>query len=130
LRSYYFVLSVLLHNLSNNENNQALLAKINRFMRDSHEILGDSHQKFVSVMYPFEHAAGEVSLAVYLMNKLPNVDDWRDMYYTIQEVLDRFFDLYGRILSRLATIAEKVEAAAGLPPLPDVEEPDTETTSS
>lgn len=98
-------------------------------MRDSHEILGELHQRFISVMYPFEHAAGEVSLTVYLMNKLPDVSDWRGMYYTIQELLDRFFDLYGRILSRLVIMAERVETVIGLPPLPDVE-PDTENADS
>jgi Zn-dependent protease with chaperone function len=67
------------------------------------------------VAYPFPHAGGIVTLAVYLTSDVNHSDAIIRDYLKSDAILDRVFQIYGRIMGRLAVLA--LEAEAQMEPL-------------
>ena len=67
------------------------------------------------VAYPFPHAGGVVTLAVYLTSDVNHSDAIIRSYLIADAVLDRVFQIYGKIMGRLAVLA--LEAEAQMEPL-------------
>jgi len=76
---------------------------------------------FRSQSYPFEHARGKISLARYLVEKLPDPGSDRGIYFQLAPMaLERVQEFSMRARGRLAYLAERVEMdLAGLPQLPE-----------
>jgi Zn-dependent protease with chaperone function len=104
---------------SGNENNERLHNAIRRgaqALRDRLE--GLSWKVGDSILYPFDHARGEITLAQYaLPPAVPDKDDIRGLLEAADAVVGKLAPLYSRIIGRLVTIAEEAEKAVGLPPL-------------
>lgn len=66
--------------------------------------------------YPFEHAAGQITLARYAVGELPEKNNLGGMISAAQEAVESIEQLYARLLGEVAQICEAVEAALGLPP--------------
>jgi hypothetical protein len=69
------------------------------------------------MLYPFDHAQGEVTLGRFAIPSLPDSSAIGDLLQVGETALDRLVPLYARILGRLALAALEVERALGLPPL-------------
>ena len=70
-----------------------------------------------AVLYPFDHAQGEVSLQQFAIPSVPDARAIGELLEVAQTALDRLLPLYSRILGRLALASEEVEQALGLRPL-------------
>jgi Zn-dependent protease with chaperone function len=69
------------------------------------------------VLYPFDHAQGEVSLGKFALPAVPDETAIGELLQTAENVFDRLIPLYSRILGRVALAIEGIERAVGLPPL-------------
>jgi len=117
LRNESVTLGLMLQYLQGNESNQALISAV---LDCAHRIHGDLvqiHTRTTSLIYPFDHAEGEISLARYLVSGIPAEEQVGHLGQATEQLVDRFTGLYARVLARLAQTAECVEQAIGLKPL-------------
>ena len=75
-----------------------------------------------STDYPFDHAKGNVAIAEYALEKVPDVDDLNGVCSASDGAQDKLFGLHWKLMSQLAVAAEKVEAALDLAPMKAPEE--------
>jgi Zn-dependent protease with chaperone function len=80
--------------------------------------LNSLHGLLAGVAYPFDHADSTVTLQSYAFMTPPDGQRLFDLYALSDQVLDRLYEVYYRLLGRLAWTAERAEAAVGLEPLP------------
>src|SRR5438046_2565255 len=73
---------------------------------------------------PFGHAAGEIAVSQYRLEEIPPADQVGELAAAAEELLTKLLALYFRTMAQLAVTAEQVEAALGLPRLPDPPEPE------
>ncbi|HEX6738350.1 MAG TPA: hypothetical protein VF310_08770, partial [Vicinamibacteria bacterium] len=79
-----------------------------------HRALDGLLRALEGVPYPFDHAAGALSLAAFVANDLPAPINDFSAYLRAEHALSRLHAFHDRALGRLALIAEQVEAAARL----------------
>jgi hypothetical protein len=69
-------------------------------------------QRLTAAAYPFPHAGPPLSLSTFVVRGLPSADGTSgDTLLRNGQLLRRLQDLHARILGRLATLAEQIEAA-------------------
>ncbi|MCO6456265.1 MAG: M48 family metalloprotease [Pirellulaceae bacterium] len=68
--------------------------------------------------YPFQHAECSITVAEYALPQLPAPDDLPGVLQALHELLEKLLELYYRAMAHVAVIAQHVETAAGLEPLP------------
>ncbi len=73
------------------------------------------------VPYPFAHSYEHMTLADFVVAWPQEDGDLEQLYEATQQTLDRFYEVYFRVAGRLAFIAQQLEEAVGLAPLPEVE---------
>lgn len=133
LRRLLGTLELLSEQLSD-ENSQELIDQLGLIQNQAHEHLVASREGLMHSHHPFAAGEEEITIGTYLIERLPErrvalgraifeVDPqlMTEVYEAGQIVGERYYSLYLRVLGGLAMIAEQVETAAGLPPLPDVE---------
>jgi len=123
LREHLFGLAFLMNQLGGNERNPLYWQEVLRVATVVAELVGQILTKLADVPYPFEHASGDVSVSDYLLNRLPPANEVGALFAAADELHDKLGTLYFRLMAQLAVTAEKVEAAIGLPRLPDPPEP-------
>ncbi len=125
LQGTYVSLGTLLQNAPGNESNQACVDQIRLLGGQLTGELRDLRQRLAHVDYPYAHADGSVTVATYAIKKLPRADDLGEIMGETEAALERIIALYFRILADLVVVAEKVETAAGLQPLPLKQSPES-----
>jgi Zn-dependent protease with chaperone function len=102
-----------------NEKNDRLHNAIRRGARRLHDLLQELSWKVGGgVLYPFDHAHGEISLARFVFpSVLPAADDINELIQMSHDVVDKIIPLHCRLLGRLILAAEEVERVFGLPEL-------------
>jgi len=70
------------------------------------------------IAYPYEHADGDVNCGQFAVPVVPQLDDVNGVIQISELSLNRLYRLYFRVLSELATAAERAEQLAGFPELP------------
>jgi Zn-dependent protease with chaperone function len=70
-------------------------------------------------LYPFDHAQAETTLCEYMLPHLPGDGDLAGIVEAYEHMQSRLITMQARLFARLALAAEKIEAAIGLPPLPE-----------
>ncbi|HKM54301.1 MAG TPA: M48 family metallopeptidase [Isosphaeraceae bacterium] len=111
-------LLAVLKQYEGNEQNQRLndaILRGGRELKDRLQELSTALQG--GMLYPFDHAQGEVTLGRFAIPSVPDSSAIGDLLRVGETALDRLVPLYARILGRLALAAEEVERALGLPPL-------------
>ncbi len=68
--------------------------------------------------YPFEHGTQGITCADYLAPAIANRNDIGAVTIGAMGAMERFTDLSFRVLARLVDVAERVETALAMPPLP------------
>ncbi len=75
-------------------------------------------ERLGEVAYPFPHATPGITLADWAFPKLSMDTHWADLYQEAGGGQDRLGDGYFRGLARVTWIAERIEAALGMEPMP------------
>ena len=126
---------ILLHNLlalfahvSGNQQNAALHDAILSRVQAIRMRLRTLHDELGSQLYPFDHARADMTLREYALPRMPDEQDIAGLLQTAEQVCEKLVAVQMRLFARLAAAAEKVEAAVGLPPLPDPEGSDSSST--
>ena len=68
-------------------------------------------------LYPFDHAQAETTLREYVLPVIPDERDLGGLVQAVEQMQSRLIVIQSRLFARLATAAEKVEQAIGMPPL-------------
>lgn len=68
------------------------------------------------VPYPFQHARGAVSLAVYLSDGMPPYENDLSAFSRSSHVLGGLYALHRRVLGRIGEIAEEIERVTAAAP--------------
>ncbi|MEZ6134824.1 MAG: hypothetical protein R3C53_07935 [Pirellulaceae bacterium] len=77
--------------------------------------------RFQGVFFPFEHADGALTMAQYLVPKIPAPGDFGGSVQAVEKLLENYFYVYFRSIGTLALICSRVEEALGWPPQADPE---------
>ncbi|HCN08075.1 MAG TPA: hypothetical protein DIT01_09090, partial [Lentisphaeria bacterium] len=78
------------------------------------------HHQLSEVAYPFEHESGRISIGPYVLENMPERDDYMGLLAGANEMYDKTISLYYRIVGQIASIVQKVEMQAGMPAFPEV----------
>ncbi len=82
--------------------------------------LAEIRRKLEGAPYPFDHADAETTLQSYIVPQMPDLGLGFDLYELGGYAIEHAYEVYFRLVGRLAFIAEQLERAAGLEPLPRV----------
>ena len=118
------VMQMCLQLLDANSENETAANLLRKIASDVVQIVRGLHASLDHQSYPFDHAKGEISIADYVLAELPHNDDLGAYFEASETMSTTLLRLYSRTLGGLCLIAEQVEKAVGLPPLPDVEDGD------
>lgn len=118
LRGEFTALRALLVNLGANQENKKLITRLQESLSSVCNHLSALREQLAGVPYPFEHAQAGISVGQYAIESIPSKDDIRETYGTAEEALEKLDTLYFRCLASLASVAERVEQAIGLEPVP------------
>jgi Zn-dependent protease with chaperone function len=124
LREHLYGLGLLMSRVEENSRNQAYWTELKRVAVVVHDLLGKLRDALATTPYPFDHAAGDIRVSEYLLQEIPPAEHVGELAVAAEELLARLLALYFRAMAQLAVTAERVEAALGLPRLPDPPEPD------
>jgi hypothetical protein len=119
LREHLFGLGMLMCRVEENARNPSYWHELKRVAVIVHDLLSKLHEALAATPYPFERAGGEILVAEYLGKAVPPADHVGELAPVGEEMLARVLSLYFRVMAGLAVTAERVEAALGLPRLPD-----------
>jgi Peptidase family M48 len=119
LRNNNATLAALLGHFEGNERNESLVREVLDYTARVRTQIGDLKAAFERVDYPFDHAAGQMSVAAYLIKVVPLQEQIGAVCEAAHEVTEKLFELYARAVSRLCVIAESVETDQGFEPLPE-----------
>lgn len=117
LRNERAALGALCGQLEHHRNSEALVDSIKRSMRECYRLINETRSDLQRIPYPYEHAQGEVTVAVYCVKQMPTSDDLGGIFHAAEGLLDGLLPLCVRLLAQLVAIAEQVETAVGLPRL-------------
>jgi len=123
----HHAIMLLLQSLERNRNDEAYGGVLTSKLNLIHNHLQKVAERLGQVPYPFEHVEKQTTVRQFAVPGVPPLQTADALLSASGEALDKLFTLYFRILSHLATAAEAVERAAGLPPLP---EPPKENTKA
>ncbi|MCZ7645626.1 MAG: M48 family metalloprotease [Planctomycetota bacterium] len=122
LNRTFQALSLLCQNLEGRERQQEFIAEVLASCRQLQRALREIQGCFDESPYPFDHAKKDMTLRTYLLPAVPGEEQLGDVLRAAQEFLEKLAGLYFRLLQGLVAAAEQAEAAAGLPPFPEVPE--------
>jgi Zn-dependent protease with chaperone function len=98
-------------------NPQSLLHDIVSRSHALTKLLNRTYEALGTGRYPYKHVEGEMSIARYLMPRIPNPRQVQSVGATCNSLLSGYSALYARIMADLSQRAEQIEADMGLPPL-------------
>jgi Zn-dependent protease with chaperone function len=119
----YQQLAVLINRAEGEENNEKLVRQVRLKMEDLRQMLARLRRLLMDITYPFEHTQDQMSLGEFAIAEVPGRDELAPLLDRAFEAVDRLFRVYARLAARLAHLAELVEKALGLPPLPEPPQP-------
>jgi len=118
LREVASAVSTLAEQVPGNEAHPPLFLVMNGRLERAAKLLQELHGALRDVPYPFDHVAGELSVADYTLEGGPPSDtDRQAVFDATGTVVDRLQLLYVRVVGRLARAAEEAEAELGLAPM-------------
>jgi Zn-dependent protease with chaperone function len=115
-------LQTLLTQLETHRDKISLINAIKSRMLKLHNQLGEIFKRLVLAKYPLDHAQSSISIADYLLPKLPTDEDLGGLLNSYAELMEKLPVLYLRLTSQLGAVSEQVESVLGFPPMADVPE--------
>lgn len=123
LRDLRANLSALFAYYEGNEENERLHAAIRSQAERLHRTLTTVWSSFGDLPYPFDHAAGAITIQSAWAKSVPGLDDLGDLHSLAGDVVQGAADLYSRSIARLSELAEEVERGLGMEPLEAISPP-------
>jgi hypothetical protein len=117
LRNMNASLGLLLENIDGNEKNQTLIGEILDLMKNIHPQLMAVRSQCDRLIYPFDHADGQITVSKYVLPHPPDSEDLGGIYKGAGHLLSSLANLYLRSVGRLCEIAELIETERGFEPL-------------
>ena len=117
LRNSHAALRSLFMQLKGHERDQQLIREILRETKDVFDRLAQLRQSLAMVRYPFDHAKGNITMAEYALEEMPDRENPFHIYEAAEQFGMAMSAFYPRLAGRLAVMAEKVENLIGLFPL-------------
>jgi hypothetical protein len=121
---------LMLHGAMSGSVEPRLGRSLEQLGHELHRELTAMYARFRDQPFPLEHKAANLSIAAWCMGPVPPRDDLGSVAQLASEASERLVGLHMRILGRLCMIAERVEAALGLPRPKNAAEPRTKSTTS
>ena len=109
-RGTFNKLSLLLDQVSGNEQNEDYISEVLGHSKVLHSKLSDLRTPLRGQNYPFEHARGRISLAEYVIGDHPPSDDIGAIMQAGEHFMDAFPTVYKRVVGKLVVVANRVEA--------------------
>ncbi len=119
LRFKMALLGMLFNDLNNNQKNAGLVTQINSVASQIAVLLRDTRTTLDAAPYPYEHGSGTVSIGTDFVPAVPGPEDFAELFDAGQGLVAKYYSLDYRLLSELIVLAERIETAIGLTPLPD-----------
>ena len=116
-----YAASMLLENLQKNQQNEAIIETIKRKLNVVRDDLMQLRGELRDAEYPFPRSGGPATIAEYAMPKIAGEHEM-ELLAQAQTARENLFHLYIRCLAAVTAMAEAVENALGLPPLPERED--------
>ena len=113
------LMAELFQRLSNGQGDEKLMNRTRDHLKAICGLLEDLKTSLQDQKYPFDHANPEITIWEVAVAKFPENDDPAAINEAVGSVLKTIPRIYSRVVGRLCIAAEKVEAALGLPPLPE-----------
>ncbi len=105
---------------ANRESERFVNALLNQAEKVADET-NDIRQQFQQLDYPFDHAQADMTIAKFLRaDPIMDKRDLGEVYEGAEATIGKLTELTARVAGNLAAIAEQVESALGLEPLPEV----------
>ena len=115
LRESLAVLDILHAQLKPDRSNPRLAKALDARRSRLHEQLKELHRALRGQAYPFDHARQAVNLAQFAIPAMPADGDLGRLAGTAEEAQQKLYEVYTRLLGRLAWLAEPAEAGLGAP---------------
>ncbi len=125
LFNQHAMMQMCLQLLDANSENETAAKLLRKTATEVVQIVRGLHASLNHQSYPFDHARGEISIADYILAELPDHENLGAYFEASETMSTTLARLYSRTLGGLCLIAEQVEKAVGLPPLPNVEADDS-----
>jgi hypothetical protein len=136
LREKGVSLELLGNQLNRFSDNEHIVQKMTTLVRCIRQDLLTVFEGLKGTPYPFAKGEDEINCSQYFLKDMPQVhafsfgtvgaqldgDTLAQIYQAGQELCQRYYTLHLRVLGQLALIAERVEEAVGLTPLPQPQE--------
>lgn len=116
LRDAFAVAHILLVNLKGNEQLPRLIRQIKLHLSQTRDRTAELIEQLGTTWYPFNHERGAVTIGQYLCESLPPDEDVEGLMREAGGVIDRYTQLYLRIVGNLASVSEQVEVITGVAP--------------
>jgi Zn-dependent protease with chaperone function len=107
----------LIDRLKTDSKNKQAIKVLVRTAHDLRQSLGELRSTLLTTDYPFPHAAGRLSLGMFIVESIPPEDDIGALLGHAARALDQFWPAYYKILGPLLSITVAVEDGLGLPPV-------------
>ena len=119
LRVKMALLGTLFNDLNNNQKNAGLVTQIKSVASQITVLLRDTRTTLDAAPYPYEHGSGTVSIGTDFVPAVPGPEEFAELFDAGQGLVAKYYSLDYRLLSELIVLAERIETAIGLEPLPD-----------
>jgi Zn-dependent protease with chaperone function len=121
LGNSFISIRVLMSSHNKNRPNPPLVRKILAEVKDADEIIREASNELAPVAFPFPHATPGISIASVVAPRFPAERNPADAINCAATALSAYSVLVIRVLAELSQIAEEVENAVGIEPLPAIE---------
>lgn len=121
LRIIYYRLMTLKDRIPGDKSKRRVMEALQSQLSTLHLRLTGMHSEMGDRLYPFEHAQANATLQQYALPVIPGEHDLGGLVQVTEQLQSRLRTLQIRLFARLAQAAELMEAAIGMPPLPEPE---------
>ena len=122
IRDAQIAMGKLLSLLSESNDNPQLISQITDRMAEMKDHILHLRESFEAILYPFDHARADISVADYLLKTIPDGENPFELYEAADSIGNALPPMQARVTGRLCQIAEMVETHFGLPLLGDPED--------
>jgi len=117
LSSHLTALGILMSRVKSSNNSKPLVDAILWHSRKASGLLRDIHHQLGNVPYPYTDDGKRLTLARYVVPTMPPYNQIGKVGAAADGTIEAYGSLYMRLMSDLASRAQKVETDLGLPPL-------------
>jgi hypothetical protein len=122
IRDAQIAMGKLLSLLSESNDNPQLITQITDRMAEMKDHILHLRESFEGILYPFDHARADISVADYLLKAIPDGENPFELYEAADTIGNALPPMQARVTGRLCQIAEMVETHFGLVLLEDPED--------